>query len=57
MNMHYLRDMFSDFTFPCIYCESEETKYEDFRDDEYRREFLANGICQKCQDEWTGDEQ
>ena len=34
----------------CVFCRSEKTQPEDFRDDCSRKEWNISHICQKCQD-------
>jgi len=34
----------------CVFCSSEKTKPEDFRDELSRKDYGITGLCQACQD-------
>jgi len=36
----------------CVFCESEKTKREDFRNELSWKEYNISGMCQKCQDKF-----
>lgn len=41
----------------CVNCGSYMVKEQDFRDDVSRREYQIARLCQKCQDEFYGEEE